>query len=65
MEKQLDIVGQAMKDKTGEAGEDIRQAAEAMFDVAANNYTGYLLQSALDMIGSVIQFANDLEHPPE
>jgi len=64
MKAELDKVAQAMREGD-EPIEDIRQSARSIFDIASCNYTDYLLKSALNMIGAIIQFANDLETPPE
>jgi len=60
MRDEINKVPQAMCEGL-EPIKDIRQAARSMADIAISNYTGYLLKSALTMVCSVVQFANDLE----
>lgn len=60
MKEALNNVARAMCEDD-EPIDDIRQVTRSMFDIASDNYTGYLLKSALNMIGSILQFANDLE----
>ena len=64
MKEQLDRICQGLCEKETSLY-DIRQAARNMFDISSCNYTDYLLKSALNMIGAILQFANDLEHPPK
>ena len=63
MEKELSNIAQEMCEKNTDI-DGIRQSARSMFDIAACNYNGHLLRSAINMVAGILQFANDLETPP-
>lgn len=60
MRQQLDNIINAMNGADDQPGATIREAAHKMSHMAIEAYEGDLLKSALSMVGSVAQFAEDI-----
>ena len=64
MQKEINRVKEIMEGtESFSPTEDIRESAKAMASIAIETYNDYLLKSALNMVASIAQFADDLDNP--